>query len=219
MTLKKAIAISVFLLLSVWIAPAAHAANGLFGSIEFKAKSLDALPKWQKLLKRIQVETFVYSDCESDPMDCETPGMLSWRDFVKRMKDESPSHAELVQEVNLFINQWPYVTDDENWEKRDYWAAPLEFTDRSGDCEDYAIIKYVTLKELGVLPENMRIVVVRDHVRQLDHAILAVYDEEGQPMILDSLIDAVLSHRALLQYTPHYSVNETTRWAHINAAR
>lgn len=213
------IALVVFTLLSVAITPVVYASEGLFGSIEFKAKSLKALPKWTKLLGRIQLEEATYIACEKDPLECQTVGMHSWRSFVKRMKEESFSHNELVQEINLFVNQWPYITDSENWKKRDYWATPSEFTEHSGDCEDYAIIKYVTLKELGVSPENMRIVVVHDHVRAIDHAVLAVYDDEGLPMILDSLIDAVLSHRALLQYTPHYSVNETTRWAHINPVK
>lgn len=195
----------------------AHAAGGLFGSIEFKAQSLDALPKWRHVLQRIAIEESGYLACEKDPMLCETDGMLAWRHFIAEMKGkEGVSFDEVLEEVNLFINQWAYITDSENWQKRDYWATPLEFTDRSGDCEDYAVIKYVTLKELGVLPENLRIVVVKDTVREIDHAVLAVYNDSGEPYILDSLIDAVLSHRALLQYTPYYSVNETTRWAHIS---
>ncbi len=54
-----------------------------------------------------------------------------------------------IQAVNQFLNQWQYKTDEQNYGQRDYWAAPLEFLRRSGDCEDYAIVKYVSLRQLG----------------------------------------------------------------------
>jgi predicted transglutaminase-like cysteine proteinase len=55
-------------------------------------------------------------------------------------------------ETNRFLNDWRYKPDDQNYGQRDYWATPLEFLRRSGDCEDYAIAKYVTLRELGFAP-------------------------------------------------------------------
>ena len=195
--------------------PSAFAASGLFGSVEFQAKSLEALPKWRGVLARIQSEQADYDACEANEMTCATAGMLSWRHFVKEKKKEQLSDVKLLQEINTFINQWPYKTDSENWHKPDYWATPSEFVEKSGDCEDYAIIKYVTLKQLGVQPKNLRVVVVHDTLRDIDHAVLAAYTKTGDAYILDSLINAVLPHKQLLQYTPYYSVNESTRWAHI----
>ena len=96
----------------------------------------------------------------------------------------------------------------------DYWATPLEFLDRSGDCEDYAIIKYVSLKALGFPVEKMRIVVVQDVVRNIAHAVLAVYIDDDI-LIMDSLVEGILSQKFVTSYSPRYSVNEKTRWAHI----
>ena len=112
-----------------------------------------------------------------------------------------------LQAVNRFLNDWRYKPDDQNYGQRDYWATPLEFLRRSGDCEDYAIAKYVTLRQLGFAPEQLRLVVVQDVVRDLAHAVLAVYLDE-QVYILDNLTKAVLPQERIGQYVPYYSINE-----------
>ena len=85
---------------------------------------------------------------------------------------------EQIRAVNLFLNDWQYKSDIQNYGRRDYWATPLEFLRRSGDCEDYAIAKYVSLRQIGFAPEQLRLV-VRDVVRELAHAVLAVYLDDG----------------------------------------
>jgi predicted transglutaminase-like cysteine proteinase len=100
------------------------------------------------------------------------------------------------------------------WRMTDYWASPSEFIPSSGDCEDYSIFKYVTLKQMGFDPRNMRIVVVRDIVRNEAHAVLSVALNNTY-YIMDSLFDDVQEHSLLYQYRPYYSVNEYARWAHI----
>ncbi|MFT7434103.1 MAG: putative transglutaminase-like cysteine proteinase [Alphaproteobacteria bacterium] len=190
-----------------------YAASGLFGSIEFKLGSIEALPKWRNVLERIENEEALFLSCDTDKRECVSNGLAAWRDFVQDMKMKKGDLK--LQLVNDFINKWPYVEDRQNWNKSDYWASPSEFLDKSGDCEDYAIIKYVTLKELGVKSENMRIAVVMDKLRLMYHAVLVVYDDNNQALVMDSLFDAVLPQGDVLQYTPHYSVNEKARWAHV----
>ena len=187
--------------------------SGLFGSVEFKMPSLKALPKWTNVLKRIEVENFIFDECDADITSCRSSSVAAWREFVRNNKGSMSRRT--IQDVNTFVNQWAYVHDIQNWGKSDYWATPIEFLERSGDCEDYAILKFVALKELGVDPKDMRIAVVQDTVRQIAHAVLVVYwGEEKTPLILDSLFNAVLPDTEVLQYIPYYSVNETTRWAH-----
>ncbi len=60
----------------------------------------------------------------------------------------------------------------------------------------------------------MRIVVLKDTLRNLDHAVTAVY-LDGDAWILDNLSNAVLSHKRLSHYRPQFSVNEEYRWAHL----
>ena len=119
-----------------------------------------------------------------------------------------------MEELNRFINSWTYRFDQENYGDDDYWATPLQFLRRSGDCEDYAIIKYVSLRALGFPADKLRIVVVRDVLRNIAHAVLAVY-LDNDILIMDSLFDGVLPHHQVTFYAPQYSVNEKRRWAHI----
>lgn len=180
----------------------------LFGTVEFK-RPLSSLPGWLTLLKRNA----------KDPIFI--PGKyfkknVTWDNFKEKAKGKSP--MDLLRYVNSFWNTWPYKEDIVNWGVEDYWAIPAEFLKKSGDCEDYAIVKYFTLKELGIPAENMRIVVVRDTVRNLAHAVLAVY-LNGDAYILDNLSNAVLSHSRIRQYSPQYSVNEVGRWAHLKGRK
>ena len=196
-------------------ASAAQAAGGgqdskvqLFGTVEFK-RPLSTLPGWLDLLKRNNMDPIFI------PGKAFKKG-VTWDNF----KSKAPlnNKMELLRYVNSFWNTWPYVEDIVNWKQEDYWEIPAEFLKKSGDCEDYSIIKYFTLKELGVAPESMRIVVVRDTIRNFAHAVLVVYFKDDA-FILDNLSNSVLSHTKLRQYSPQYSVNESGRWAHMKGRK
>lgn len=60
----------------------------------------------------------------------------------------------------------------------------------------------------------MRIVVLKDTLRNLAHAVLVVY-EGDDALVLDNLSNSVLSHKIYKQYVPQFSVNESSRWAHF----
>lgn len=179
-------------------------ATKLFGTVEFQ-RPLSSLPGWLDVLTRNRANP-VFVD--SKYFNKQT----SWADLKASLAGKS--QPEQLRAVNSFWNKWKYIEDQANWGKADYWAIPAEFIPRSGDCEDYAISKYFTLKELGFNPEKMRLVVLKDTVRNLAHAVLAVYLNDDV-YILDNLSNVVLSHRQLTNYLPQYSINEYGRWAHI----
>lgn len=187
-------------------------AQGLFGTLEFKASSLAALPRWERVLEKIPKEEVLFHKCD-DITQCTEPAIATWRQFIADTKNKDRD-AKIVA-VNAFVNRWPYITDQKLWGQSDYWASPKEFMINSGDCEDYAILKYVTLKELGFEEDDLRLVVVQDKVRKIAHAVLAVYNGDTDIIILDSLFNTPLSHKDLIQYSPYYSVNARSRWAHI----
>jgi predicted transglutaminase-like cysteine proteinase len=193
---------------------AAGAAPPLFGTSEFRAESLAALPKWQQALRQIEEERKIYRACARSSAACPSPSVLAWRSLIRSQIGRPP--VDQLRAVNRFLNEWRYRPDDQNYGRRDYWATPLEFLQRSGDCEDYAIAKYVTLRELGFAPERLRLVVVRDVVRDLAHAVLAVYLDD-EVYVLDNLTSQVLPQDRIGHYVPYYSINEETRWAHVPA--
>ncbi|WP_298994255.1 transglutaminase-like cysteine peptidase [uncultured Desulfovibrio sp.] len=189
-------------------APAHDSKVQLFGTVEFK-RPLSTLPGWLDLLKRNQMDPIFI------PGKVFKKG-VTWDTF----KSKAPlnNKMELLRYVNSFWNTWPYVEDIVNWGQEDYWEIPAEFLKKSGDCEDYSIIKYFTLKELGIPPESMRVVVVRDTIRNFAHAVLVVYLNDDA-FILDNLSNSVLSHTKVRQYSPQYSVNEFGRWAHMKGRK
>lgn len=192
--------------------PAAAASPSLFGTVEFRAESLAALPQWRRVLRQIDAERSVYDACRRTPEACPSQKVRAWQEMVEAQTDRAP--MDQLRAVNRFLNGWRYRSDLENYGVRDYWATPLEFLERSGDCEDYAIIKYVTLRQLGFSPDDLRLVVVHDMRRDLAHAVLAVYLDR-EVYLLDNLSPAVLPQERVTHYVPYYSVNETTRWAHV----
>ncbi len=178
----------------------------LFGTVEFRLP-LKKQKNWLEMLRRHD-DASVFRD------EKRLNRSTTWKELKSKAK--SKTLPEMLEEVNRFWNGWPYRADEEAWGVKDYWATPAEFLSRSGDCEDYCIVKYFTLRKLGVPAEDMRIVIVRETIRGLAHAILAVYD--GQEVhILDNLSDQVRPMRRVRNYQPHFSVNEKGRWMHVKA--
>ena len=163
---------------------------GLFGSVEFRADTLAALPQWTSAMRRIDEEREVIDACEGDMSTCPTMVMV-WRTLIR-----------------------PDGPDD----SVDRWSSPLDFFANAGDAEDFAIAKMVTLLELGFSAEQMRVVVVTDALRNRRHAVLTV-EHADRVLVLDSLVDVVIGQEGLPHYVPRYSVTLTSRWMHLPAAR
>jgi predicted transglutaminase-like cysteine proteinase len=190
----------------------AHAA-GLFGRVELKGDNISSFTKWVDVLSRIRHESGILHACESNKDDCPTSGARRWREMMAAAKEMSP--AQQMRMVNRFFNGFPYIEDIDNYGRSDYWATPLQFLKKSGDCEDYAIAKFVSLRMLGWANARLRVVILRDTVRDVPHAVLAAKLGEGDEMILDNLASQPLPSSTVIQYSPYYAVNETTRWIFI----
>ena len=188
----------------------------LFGTAEIKAASLDALPKWQTVMKKIDREQASYDACRKNAAKCPSKAVAAWIAMLDSIKNKP--QAVQVEKVNSFLNKWRYRTDSQNYGRSDYWASPVEFLARSGDCEDYAIAKYVSLRSVGFTVDQLRMVVVRDTIRDLNHAILAVY-LDNDVVILDNVTPSVRSQDRVTNYAPYYSVNENARWAHVQPGK
>lgn len=110
-------------------------------------------------------------------------------------------------------NQWHYRADDGNYGKSDCWVSPSEFFKRFGGCEDYAIAKYVTLRQMGFHVDQPRLVVANDARRHFAHAVLAAYID-SEFYIFDNPNNKVRAQSSVGEYAPYYSVNEQARWPH-----
>ena len=63
----------------------------------------------------------------------------------------------------------------------DHWSPPFEtLQTHRGDCEDYAIVKYVALLQAGLSHDDVKIVILRNLLPREDHAAVAAR-VDGQP--------------------------------------
>jgi predicted transglutaminase-like cysteine proteinase len=182
-------------------------ARRLFGTMEFKGK-LQKLPKWTRVLEKMKAWKGYFRDGKT----AAHPSKKAWETLKAQVRGKS--ELDRLRAVTKFFNKWPYRLDKANWGVSDYWETPWEFLKKSGDCEDYAIAKFYALQELGFSPDQLRIVAVRDAIRGIGHAVLAVYAKDDI-YILDNQTDMVLSHTKYKHYIPQYSVNEHYRWMHV----
>lgn len=184
--------------------------KGLFRSHEFRS-TLKALPNWTRVMDSAEVQTETFYACDASKEVCSAAA-LSWQKIIRQ--GLALSGMEQFKAVNSYFNRWPYGLDIDIYGVSDYWATPGEFLKLSGDCEDYSITKYYALRKLGVPVDDMRIVLLKDNIRNISHAVLAVKLDD-ELYILDNVSDLVLSHLKYEHYIPQYSVNEFYRWAHV----
>ncbi len=179
----------------------------IFGEAGKKFTNFKPLPKWPNLLDRYRAEELKDSRCrDSGRGRCP---YTEWNEKIAQLRDKPK--AEQVREINRWANTWTYVTDLANWGIADYWATPGEFFARSGDCEDYAIVKFISLRALGFDNDQLRIVGVEDLNLQVGHSITLV-ELDGQVQLLDNQIKGVVRAETVHHYKPVYAVNEDAWW-------
>ena len=185
----------------------------LFGYAEESQQRLADFPQWLRVLERQLTDNLQDGDCSARMINrCH---MAEWRRFIDQTR--TLPVREQLKAVNLYANSRNYVLDLQNYGVEDYWAIPREFLSNGGDCEDYAITKFFSLRWLGLADDDLRLVIVQDTNLRVPHAVLAV--ARGMDVfILDNQVQAVLSQRDVVHYAPVFSINEAHWWIHVPRA-
>jgi predicted transglutaminase-like cysteine proteinase len=161
--------------------------------------------------------------------------LQSWVELLNQ--NQKLDELAKLDKVNRFFNQIPYMKDPDHWGTEDYWATPVELlASNAGDCEDYAIAKYMSLVKLGVTEEKLRITYVKVTGRnQLNmrallsgkappntslslsndeaHMVLTYYvSPNAEPLILDNLKENILPASQRSDLTPVYSFSGNSVW-------
>lgn len=176
----------------------------LFGTGERASTDMASFTKWSAMFDRFSNE--VNNGSSNDAIQ-------KWRANLSSLNGLPLS--EMANGVNNMMNKVRYIGDQKNWGKSDYWETPVEFMTYGGDCEDFAIAKYVSLRALGVPDRAMRVAIVKDTQKNIAHAILIVYTENG-PMVLDNQIKSMTEASSIHHYKPIYSINRTAWWLHTD---
>ena len=155
--------------------------NTLYSTLTV-GRDVKDFPKWQDMLNR-----HAHQNLFSDDKNPVTPGK-TWGDVCKDCAGKDL--METLDYVNKLWNKKRYVKDKTNFKKEDYWQTPYQFAHVGGDCEDYAIAKMLSLKELGIT-NDMRMLLVERNGQS--HAVLAV-DDGDKTWLLDNATNVIREH-------------------------
>lgn len=143
------------------------------------------LAKWRGVESDIQADAVIIARCRAEPQACAQPAALALIAIIDagKAREGRARLGEINRAVNLAIKP---MSDMDQHGVPDVWSSPLAtFTSGRGDCEDYAIAKFVALREAGVADEDLRLLVVRDASLDEYHAVVAARSEDRW-LILDN---------------------------------
>jgi predicted transglutaminase-like cysteine proteinase len=142
--------------------------------------------KWLGVEREVADEQQVLRICEQNRASCQSQPALRFLAIIDdaRTLEGRARLGEINRAINLSIRP---KSDLALYGVEDVWSSPLAtFANGAGDCEDYAIAKFIALQNVGVSADDLRIVILRDDVREEDHAVVAAR-LDGNWLMLDNL--------------------------------
>jgi predicted transglutaminase-like cysteine proteinase len=164
--------------------------------------------KWQGVAHKLDDERVQLALCDGDRENCASDAALQLLSIVDagRQREGRARLGEINRAINLAIRP---MSDLAQFGQEDVWSSPLvTFHRGAGDCEDYAIAKFVALRMAGIPAEDLRIVVLADVIRGEGHAVAAVR-LEGHWLILDNRRMAMVEDIAFRNYRPLFVIDRS----------
>jgi predicted transglutaminase-like cysteine proteinase len=174
-----------------------------FGMFSFRAPDGLLWTKWRGLETELAEEAMEIADCR----DKKICGEAAARYLAILDETKSRSGRARIETANRLVNgSLRYVSDQQHHGVADRWQAPLAALGAGrGDCEEYAIAKYMLLRATGFAESDLRLVLVRDTAIRVDHAVLAARFE-GRWLVLDNRKSAAVEAEDLRHYMPLYAL-------------
>lgn len=138
--------------------------------------------------------------------------LQAWEKLVQ--DDSTTTDMEKLQKVNNFFNKMEFVDDQSHWGQQDYWATPVEFlASGGGDCEDFALAKYFTLKAIGVAEKRLNMTYVKALTLNQAHMVVTYHSTPAAvPLVLDNLVVNIEPATKRKDLLPVYSFNGSGLW-------
>jgi predicted transglutaminase-like cysteine proteinase len=179
---------------------------------ETRSQNIVPFPKWTSVMERFKEQQSV-PDSACNSVQYHSCAIIEWKKLIDSLRTKPIS--EQLNAVNDWGNSHPYVLDIVNWGEDDYWETPYEFMAVNGDCEDYAIAKYYSLRALGISADKLRVIIVQDlNLGGIIHAVLGVYDDDTHLNILDNQSMQIVPAINIYHYLPIYGLNEKSWFAY-----
>jgi len=176
-----------------------------FGLSTFRAPNGLLWTKWRGVEAQIQRDIEVLRACRDDRDQCPAEA----RRYLAVIESASAHEGRRrLDEINRAINvSVRYTSDLAQHGLPDVWSSPLAtFASGRGDCEDYAIAKYVALLETGVSGKDMRILLGNDTSVREAHAVLAVR-QGGHWLVLDNRRSVILEDAESRHLVPLFAID------------
>ncbi len=138
--------------------------------------------------------------------------LLHWQHVVEA-NQQGPDLTKL-EAANQLINENRFVTDRALWGEDDYWATPIElFGARAGDCEDFTLAKYFTLRAMQVDEDKLRVIYVNAVNLNQAHMVLGYYPApDAEPLVLDNLVRSIKPASMRPDLEPVYTFVGRSLW-------
>jgi predicted transglutaminase-like cysteine proteinase len=172
--------------------------------------------KWLGVERKLDDERVQLALCDGDRDRCASPAALRFLAIVDnaRAREGRARLGEINRAINLAIRP---MSDLAQYGEIDVWSSPLvTFANGAGDCEDYAIAKFVALRQAGVSPDDLRIVIMRETIRGEDHAVAAVR-LDGHWLTLDNRRMAMVEDAYVRNYRPLFVINQYGVMQYVDA--
>jgi predicted transglutaminase-like cysteine proteinase len=163
--------------------------------------------KWLGVERKLDDEMVQLALCDGDRERCVSPAALRFLAIVDnaRAREGRARLGEINRAINLAIRP---VSDLAQYGAIDVWSSPLvTFASGAGDCEDYAIAKFVALRQAGISPDDLRIVIMRDTIHGEDHAVAAAR-LDGRWLTLDNRRMAMVEDAYVRNYRPLFVIDQ-----------
>jgi predicted transglutaminase-like cysteine proteinase len=163
---------------------------------------------WGVVERQLDDERVQLALCDGDRERCVSPAALRFLAIVDNAKalEGRARLGEINRAINLAIRP---MSDLAQYGAIDVWSSPLvTFAHGAGDCEDYAIAKFVALRHAGIAADDLRIIVMRDTIRGEDHAVAAA-KLDGHWLMLDNRRMAMVEDANVRNYRPTFVMGQT----------
>jgi predicted transglutaminase-like cysteine proteinase len=160
------------------------------------------LDKWNGLVADMRAEDEILARCRDDAQHCPPAAKKFLAVIAEGRAHEGRARIGVINRaINMAIQP---MSDLAQWGVVDRWSAPLAtLATGRGDCEDYAIAKYVALRAAGVAEKDVRLIIVRDLASGDDHAVTAARVDEKW-IVLDNRRLALVEDTAMAPVEPMF---------------
>ena len=177
-----------------------------YGLLSFRAPEGALWRKWRAAEQDIAKDSAALAACTNDASKCDE----ATRRFNNMIGDvRGRTGRARIEAANRLVNgAIRYTSDLIQHGVLDQWSAPLaSLSSGRGDCEDYAIAKYVLLREAGLPHSDLRILLGRDKAAREDHAVLAVKNGANW-IILDNRTMNTSEDVAARHFVPLFAIDQ-----------